>query len=269
LKSRLGAGYISASLARGPPPGGTRPNESTLTEVPKLHGADFLRRLDETIASRALLNHPFYQLWNEGKLSLETLCEYTKQYYAHVRAFPRYVSATHAACDDIRVRQHLLENLIDEDQGEKNHPELWMRFADGLGIDRTHVRGTDLLAKTRESVDTMTRLTRSDDFRDGLAALYAYESQVPMVAKTKREGLAKFYGLDDARAVEFFTVHEEADIIHSQVERDLLIDCCRTDAQQERAIAVADEAATALWHFLDGVYEAYCHDMCEGSNRPS
>jgi len=23
---------------------------------------------------------------------------------------------------------------------------------------------------------------------------------------------------------------------------------------------VADKAARALWHFLDGVYEAYCHD---------
>ncbi len=230
-----------------------------------MHGADFLQRLDETIARRALLTHPFYQLWNEGALSTEALREYVKQYYAHVRVFPRYVSAAHSACDDIRVRQLLLENLIDEDQGEGNHPELWMRFADGLGVDRDAVRRAPLLEKTRESVDTMTALTRSDDFRDGLAALYAYESQVPMVAKTKREGLAKFYALDDARSVEFFTVHEAADIVHSQVERDLLAEHCATPEQQERAIAVAGEAAGALWHFLDGVYEAYCHGGCQAS----
>jgi pyrroloquinoline-quinone synthase len=230
--------------------------------VPKVHGADFLQRLDETISRRALLTHPFYQLWNEGALSFEALREYAKQYYAHVRVFPRYVSAAHSACDDIRVRQLLLENLIDEDEGDRNHPELWMRFADGLGVARDAVRGAALLEKTRESVDTMTRLTRSEDFRDGLAALYAYESQVPMVAKTKREGLAKFYALDDARAVEFFTVHEEADIVHSAVERDLLVEHCRTDEQQARALAVADQAAGALWHFLDGVYEAYCQGMC-------
>ncbi|MCI0451938.1 MAG: CADD family putative folate metabolism protein [Candidatus Latescibacteria bacterium] len=230
-----------------------------------MHGADFLKRLDETIASRALLTHPFYQLWNEGALSLEALREYAKQYYAHVRVFPRYVSAAHSACDDIRVRQLLLENLVDEDQGDKNHPELWMRFADGLGVDRDAVRRAPLLAKTRESVETMTRLTRSDDFRDGLAALYAYESQVPLVARTKREGLAKFYALEDARAVEFFTVHEEADIEHSRVERELLVEQCRTEEEQTRAIAVADQAAGALWHFLDGVYEAYCH----GSGKAS
>lgn len=234
-----------------------------------MHGADFLKRLDETIARRALLTHPFYQLWNEGALSTEALREYVKQYYAHVRVFPRYVSAAHSACDDIRVRQLLLENLIDEDQGDKNHPELWMRFADGLGVDRDAVRGAALLEKTSQSVDTMTRLTRSDDFRDGLAALYAYESQVPMVALTKRQGLAKFYALDDARAVEFFTVHEGADVVHSQVERDLLVEHCGTEAQQERAIAVAGEAAGALWHFLDGVYEAYCHGACPGEKQSS
>jgi pyrroloquinoline-quinone synthase len=225
-----------------------------------VHGADFLKRLDETIASHALLSHPFYQSWNAGTLSADTLREYIKQYYAHVRAFPRYVSAAHAACDDIRVRQLLLENLIDEDQGDANHPELWMRFADGMGVARDDVRNAALLDKTRSSVDTMVALTRSEDFRDGLAALYAYESQVPMVAETKREGLAKFYNLSDERSVSFFSVHEAADIEHSRVERELLAEHCSTTEQQDRAIAAADKAARALWQFLDGVYEAYCHD---------
>ena len=225
-----------------------------------LDATAFINRLDETIARHAMLDHPFYKTWNEGGLSKETLREYAKQYYAHVRFFPRYVSAAHAACDDIRVRQLLLENLIDEDQGDNNHPELWMRFADGLGVDRDAVRGASLLAKTRQSVGQMVDLTRSEDFRDGLAALYAYESQVPAVAKTKREGLKAFYGVDAARAVEFFTVHEAADIEHSRVERELLAEHCRTTEEQARAIAAADAAARALWLFLDGVHEAYCTD---------
>ena len=28
----------------------------------------------------------------------------------------------------------LLDNLIDEEKGSENHPELWMRFAEGMGI---------------------------------------------------------------------------------------------------------------------------------------
>ncbi|HEU4364118.1 MAG TPA: CADD family putative folate metabolism protein [Candidatus Krumholzibacteria bacterium] len=222
-----------------------------------LDAAAFINRLDETIARHAMLDHPFYRTWNEGGLSRETLQEYVKQYYAHVRFFPRYVSAAHAACDDIRVRQLLLENLIDEDQGESNHPELWLRFADGMGVDRDAVRNAALLAKTRESVARMVDLTRSEDFRDGLAALYAYESQVPLVARTKREGLKAFYGVAAPRAVEFFTVHEEADVEHSRVERELLAEHCRSDEEQARALSAAEKAAQALWHFLDGVHEAY------------
>ena len=55
-------------------------------------------------------------------------------------------------------------------------------------------------------------------------------------------------------------MHEAADIEHSRVERELLVEHCATEEQQDRAIASADKAARALWQFLDGVYEAYCHD---------
>jgi len=218
---------------------------------------EFLQKLDDTIANHALLDHPFYQLWNEGKLSKGTLNEYVKQYYAHVRFFPRYVSAVHAACDDIQMRQLLLENIRDEDEGENNHPELWMRFADGLGVDRDEVRGAALLDKTVESVDELKNLTRSENPLDGLGALYAYESQMPDVSRTKREGLKAFYGVDDERSVSFFTVHEAADIIHSQVERDLIADACRSEQDQQRVLDAAERSSKALWHFLDGVYDAY------------
>ena len=89
----------------------------------------------------------------------------------------------------------------------------------------------------------------------GLAALFVYESQVPDVARTKREGLKNFYGLDDDRAVAFFTVHEQADLIHRQVEQDVLADKVN-DGNKAAVLKAADDAARALWSFLDGVYEA-------------
>ncbi len=218
---------------------------------------EFIAKLDETISRHNLLNHPFYQLWNEGKLSEESLREYAKQYYGHVRLFPRYVSAVHSACDDIRARQLLLENITEEDAGNDNHPELWLRFAEGMGVEREQVKAAELLNTTKESVNTLWQLCRSENYLDGLGALYAYESQQPDVAKTKREGLQKFYSVDDERTVQFFSVHEEADIEHSRVERELLADGCRTQADQERVINAAETSAKALWHFLDGVYDAY------------
>jgi pyrroloquinoline-quinone synthase len=209
------------------------------------------------VMQHSMLKHPFYVAWSEGKLSKEVLQEYAKQYYAHVRAFPTYVSAVHSHCDNLETRQMLLENLIEEEQGEENHPELWLRFAEGLGVTRDEVRNAELLPKTKDSVARLKELTQSADYREGLAALYAYESQIPEVAKTKRAGLKEFYGIDDERGLSFFYIHESIDIIHQQVEMGILSNECRTSDDQIKAISAAKEAAKALWSFLDGVSAAY------------
>lgn len=216
---------------------------------------EFLDTLDATIAKHSLLDHPFYQAWNEGKLSKEALAEYAKQYYAHVRNFPTYLSAVHSRCDDAEVRQQLLENLIEEERGGENHPELWLRFADGMGVDRDDVRGADLLPQTQASVDALQRLTTSDDYLCGVAALYAYESQVPEIATSKRQGLKAFYGVDDDRTVSYFTVHEEADVVHRSQERTILANKAQDPVSRQVALDAAEASAKAMWTFLDGVYE--------------
>jgi pyrroloquinoline-quinone synthase len=209
------------------------------------------------VMQHSMLKHPFYVAWSEGKLSREVLQEYAKQYYAHVRAFPTYVSAVHSHCEDLETRQMLLENLIEEEQGTENHPELWLRFAESLGVTRDDVRNAELLPKTKASVARLKQLAQSSDYREGLAALYAYESQIPEVAKTKRAGLKEFYGIDDERGVSFFRVHESIDLLHKEVEQRILANECSTPEEKERVTKAASEGAMALWAFLDGVNEAY------------
>jgi len=217
----------------------------------------FQQRIDQAVNKHSMLSHPFYQLWNEGKLEKETLREYARQYYAHVKAFPTYLSAVHSRCDDLKVRQLLLENLIEEERGENNHPELWLRFAESLGLSRDEVKNAELLPSTIESVARIKALTSSDDYRTGVAALYAYESQIPEVAQTKKKGLREFYGIDDERAVSFFTVHESADLVHRQSELKVLNDACDSETSRDEAVTAAGQGAEALWNFLDGVYAAY------------
>lgn len=228
--------------------------------------SDFETALAQAVMEYSMLKHPFYVAWTEGKLSKATLAEYAKQYYAHVRAFPTYVSAVHSRCDDVTLRQELLENLIEEERGTENHPELWLRFAESLGATRDEVKSAELLSSTKQSVARLKSLTQSHDYRDGLAALYAYESQIPEVARTKREGLKSFYGIEDERAVSFFRVHEDIDVLHQEVEKQILSDKCQSMEDQRTAIDAARESAKALWSFLDGVCEAY---MPEESAIPS
>lgn len=44
-----------------------------------------------------------------------------------------YLSAIHLNYDNISARQAILENLIDEELGDDNHPELWLHFGEGVG----------------------------------------------------------------------------------------------------------------------------------------
>ena len=212
--------------------------------------------IDAKVAERAMLKHPFYQAWTEGRLPLDTLRAYARQYFHHVEAFPRAVSAVHSACDDRDGRRMLAENLAEEeglDAGKQDHATLWLMFACGLGEDEAAVRAQALNAETQALIDAFRKLSRRS-YASGLGALYAYESQFPAVAAAKVEGLIERYGINDEETLRFFRVHESADVEHSEVCRRLL-DRLPED-QREEAIAAGAELAGALWNFLSGVEAA-------------
>ncbi|HJX25555.1 MAG TPA: dehydrogenase, partial [Chthoniobacterales bacterium] len=72
----------------------------------------YLDKIDNDIADKNLLKHPFYLAWTRGELSKEALTDYARQYYHHVAAFPTYLSAVHANCDDQATRKQVLGNLV-------------------------------------------------------------------------------------------------------------------------------------------------------------
>jgi len=201
------------------------------------------------VAERRLLDHPFYQAWSHGALTRETLRTYATQYYHWVEAFPTWLSAAHAKTADLATRQVILENLIDEERGPDNHPELWLRFCDALGLDRDQVRQADLLPETRRALELMRGLSRDAAPIATVAALYAYESQQPEVMKTKREGLRDLYGVTTGH--DYFVVHEAADVKHSADERDLV---ARHAAGHDlEVLAAVRTALEATYTILDGV----------------
>jgi pyrroloquinoline-quinone synthase len=209
--------------------------------------------IDGKVAKRAMLKHPFYQAWTEGRLPLDTLRAYARQYFHHVEAFPRAVSAVHSACPDRDGRRMLAENLAEEEgleAGKQDHATLWLMFACGLGEDEEGIRAQQLNPETQALIDTFRKLSRQS-YAAGLGALYAYESQFPGVASAKIEGLIDRYGIEDEETLRFFRVHERADVEHSAVCRELLDEL--PEQQKAEAIAAGEELAGALWDFLSGV----------------
>ncbi len=182
----------------------------------------YLDEIDNDIAQKHLLTHPFYLAWTRGELSKEALADYARQYYHHVAAFPTYLSAVHANCDDQATRKQLLNNLIDEEAGSPNHPELWKKFAGGLGVEDAELTRTEKQPETKKLIDTFRFVCGQGSTAEGLAALYAYESQIPAICESKINGLKTHYGFTEPEHYEYFTVHVEADREHSAAEREML-----------------------------------------------
>jgi pyrroloquinoline-quinone synthase len=208
--------------------------------------------IDRDIAEKHLLKHPFYLAWTRGELSQEALMDYAGQYYHHVAAFPTYLSAVHANCDNQATRKHLLDNLIDEESGSPNHPDLWIKFAEGFGLSESDVRNSEKKAETKNLVHTFRSVCRDGSVAQGVAALYAYESQIPAICESKIEGLKTHYGFKDPEHYRYFSVHLEADKEHSATERRILDEYVGDESIGELR-AASGRVLDALWEMLSGV----------------
>jgi len=212
----------------------------------------YLDKIDNDIAAKHLLKHPFYLAWARGELSREALADYARQYYQHVAAFPTYLSAIHANCDDQSTRKELLNNLIDEEAGSPNHPELWLNFAEGLDVSAQDARNAEKWPETKNLVDTFRSVCRDESTAEALAALYAYESQIPAICESKIDGLKKYYGFADPKHYEYFSVHIDADREHSATEQKLLGEQVGKE-NFESVRASVNRVLDALWEMLSGV----------------
>jgi pyrroloquinoline-quinone synthase len=209
----------------------------------------FLTELDERIQEKHLLKHEFYKAWSEGTLKQECLKEYAIEYYHHVKAFPTYLSLLHAHTEDMKTRQGILQNLIEEELGSPNHPELWKSFALSLGATEEEIDQHTPCAEIQTLIKTFRSICREGKTGDGLAALYAYESQIPAICISKIDGLKMHYGMSDPKQWRYFSVHIAADEEHARVERELLA----RHVSSEDAISAHDAAQAildALWNFL-------------------
>ena len=224
-----------------------------------MNSRQFFETLDARIAKYDLLCHPFYQAWAAGQLTREDLQEYARNYYHHVEAFPTYLAELGIRLDESDLRRAILANMADEKGLEdafgepaRAHSELWLDFAEGMGA-RRDLRSHKPVAEIAGLTAFFHRVASEGTPEEALAAFYAYESQVPRVAREKARGLEEMYGADQ-RTTAYFTLHTTADAFHSQVWLQQLAKRLESHPEAaEKALDAGENAAKALWRALDGI----------------
>lgn len=208
-----------------------------------------VKRIDELIEKQSLLKHQFYLMWTEGKLTLDSLNGYSKEYFQLVKAVPSFVGTIMEQSPDA-VKNEIVSNQKEEAE----HIKPWMKFAGALGVSQDELERYLGLDKTRQAVSNLSALMGT--FEGGAAAMYSLEQEIPKISLSKIDGLRKFYDITSDDAIEYFRLHTEADIRHAAVWRRILE---KTPSKNEEELfQIASKSISAQNLLLDSCYEAYC-----------
>jgi len=211
---------------------------------------NIVQRINSEIQNLSLLKHPFYNMWSEGKLTIDHLQGYSKEYFQLVKEVPKFVERISEDTNNPSTGDVITKNASEEAQ----HVELWVRFATALGLSRNDILNYEGAENTKAAVAKLMELADLT-YEEAVAAMYAYEMELPKISRSKIDGLKKFYDMDSEDAMKYFEVHEEADVRHAQVWREILE---KIPAHKEKAaLNAAIESLKAQNMLLDSVLEKY------------
>jgi pyrroloquinoline-quinone synthase len=209
-----------------------------------------IERIDYEIEKHSLLKHVFYQMWSEGKLTINHLQGYSKEYFQLVKVVPKFVENIFNVIADPSLKRAVGQNLKEESE----HIEPWIMFSTAMGVQRNDLASYKGENETNMAVSTLSQLTERS-LEEAVAAMYAYEKELPKISKSKIDGLKKFYGVQSNEATKYLEIHEEVDLRHSEVWKNILKTI--PEDKQECALNAAISSLEAQNKLLDSVYKNY------------
>ena len=211
---------------------------------------ELIVRIDNEIENRSLLKHPFYKMWSNGELNLNQLRGYSLEYFQLVKLVPEMVNNI-----KLKLQNQKLKSIVEESHKEElSHIEPWVRFATSLGVQKQELLNYVCDENTRTAVSSLLELT-NDSIDPSVCAMYAYEMDLPNISRSKIEGLHKFYNISDAASTNYFEIHEEADIRHAEIWRNMIKSI--PDRKHDLSFRAAQKSLDAQNMLLDSVYEKY------------
>jgi pyrroloquinoline-quinone synthase len=207
-------------------------------------------QINVEIDKYSLLKHEFYQMWQEGKLTMDHLAGYSKEYYQLVKNVPNFVKNTLNNNPNHKYNKLIEGNLIEE----REHIAPWEEFASSLKVTPSDLKNYGGDSLTNNAIQKLIDISNSS-FEEGVAALYAFEKQLPKISQTKRAGLVNFYGLTEENAHKYFKIHEEVDVMHAKMWENILNEC--TSEAHEKILDAVKTSMTAQNLLLDAVLQKY------------
>jgi pyrroloquinoline quinone (PQQ) biosynthesis protein C len=218
--------------------------------------SSFHDRLVATRDAKHSKNHPFFDLWVQGKLTREQTAFYCTQHYHYVVEYLNWMAFEASQIPQRDVKAYLFENLSDEENPEDRHLDMLKDYVVASGLSRETVESSAVLAETEGLQNWGWRLVYQQPWQAALAGMFVgLESQFLDICKKIVPALHAHYGFKaGAREIRFFEEHIHADEIHGSKGFAIVEKYCTTPELQALALKVVEEATLRRWRYMNGIY---------------
>jgi pyrroloquinoline-quinone synthase len=222
-----------------------------------------IKIIDDQISKRSLLNHRFYILWREGKLTINHLRSYSKEYFQLVKAVPELVDNIHENLENYDPRNQYVKAVKNTQYEEYQHIEPWIKFAQSLGIEKQELLEYEGNNEVNLAIENLKESCLSS-ILEGASTMYSFEKELPQISKAKIEGLKKFYNIFSDEDITYFKIHQTADIEHARLWKTLLLDynlVRNTKDLNEIILNASVRSLNSQNQILDVVYDNYVKEF--------
>jgi len=227
-------------------------------------------------------DHWAWPAFTEGRVGRDFLHIHLEQEYAtYVRDFPVLVARAYIACPIAEVRRELIENVFEEETGRlgagKPHPELFLEYPRGLGMDLARFETVELLPGARAYRSYLDRCTLEGgwDVAAGVTTLFLEGTKFERgeldptaprrpVAPLAEHPLVKHYGLP-VEALALTRAHRSVEGGHRRSAWRNLLDHVTAPPRQEAVVGALRGALEQWLSYRDDVAAA-C-GIVRGSER--
>jgi pyrroloquinoline quinone (PQQ) biosynthesis protein C len=219
-------------------------------------GSSFHDQLVATRDKKHSKDHPFFELWAQGKLTKKQTAIYCTQHYHYVSEYLNWLAyeASQIPMRDVKV--YLFENLGDEENPDDRHLDMLKDYVAASGLSGDSVENSPVLAGTEELQNWGWRMVYQKPWQAAVAGMFVgLESQFLDICKKIVPALQQYYGhKPGAREIRFFEEHIHADEIHGSKGFAIVEKYCNTSELQALAIKTVEEATIHRWRYMNGIY---------------
>jgi len=206
--------------------------------------------------------HPFHVRMNEGTLSPEQIRGWVANRFAYQEAIPVKDAAILSNCPDVAVRRRWIRRITDHDGTVDDGPtsggiEAWLRLGEACGLTREEILDhRHLQPGVRFAVDAYVDFARRRPWVEAVASSLT-ELFAPDLMAQRLAAFEKYYTWIEPGGLEYFRNRLLQAPRDSEHALEIVVEHCRTAAEQDAAEAALSFKCDVLWAIMDGIDHAY------------